>query len=369
MAYSGKITISGQQNNFVSAFSEFIRYICGDPSIPGRDWQIIFTELDTSSNNFQYISYSGTLNVNENNVWINLPTAFVTEYTFTRGGINLIENTDYELDWKLGRIKFLTGTPPYDIDYSYKFKRFRVVVKNTGLSGTENIYAGFLMVSSGYDKANILVRCYRGYEAGVTPFFDTTFGNPISGNYHPMFGFWTGAIDMWIFSNKQRIILVARNNTYYTFCYVGNIFRLCPPKEYPQPLWVQADLWGRPDLSSIIWYDSTDGNRRFLAMPRTNPGYMINFANQWSSNYAVVPTQTDTDNWITVAYIDGYDKVLFPLYFICDGYIVGMPDGFYYAPGLSLSAESEIMVGSDKYILFPNCWRTGYADWMAIKEE
>ena len=368
MAYSGRITIMDQQNNFVSAFSEIFRFLCDDPSTPGRDWEVIFTELDNSPNNFSYIQYEGTLNVESLNIWIYLPTGFVTEYTFQVNGNTLQEGIDYVIDWILGKVKFLTGTPPYEVSYSYKFKRYRVILKNTGLGGDEEIYVGFLLCSSGYDKANVLVRCYRGYIAGLTTFFDTTHGIPANASStHPMFGFWSGAIDMWIFSNKQRIIIVARNNTYYTFCYVGNIFRLCPPKEYPQPLWIQTDLWGQASLSSTVFYDSTDSNRKFLCYPRTAPGWMINYANAWSSNYSMIPTQSG-GTWRTIAYPQGVPRVLWPLYLKCDGMIAGMPDGFYFAPGLSLSSESQIQIGDDTYIIFQNCWRTGWSDFMAIKE-
>jgi len=161
MAYSGTIQVSG----IAEIFSAIIRFVCGDPSTPGRNWQIIFTELDTSPNNFSYISYSGTLTVNQADTWYDLPTAFVTEYTFTYGGNTLVEKTDYQLDWTLGRIKILSGGSvssfPANIGYSYKFKRYRIVLKNEywiagGPIGLKNIPSAFPLKNSSYEIFLIL---------------------------------------------------------------------------------------------------------------------------------------------------------------------------------------------------------------------
>jgi hypothetical protein len=52
----------------------------------------------------------------------------------------------------------------------------------------------------------------------------------------------------------------------------------------------------------------------------------------------------------------------------CDEYISGFPDGCYFSPGFALQSENEFTVGSDTYIIFQNCFRTTYVDFMAIKE-
>jgi len=377
MAYSGKQTITGQQNNFVSAFTNFFRFICGDPNTPGQDWQIVYTNLDTSPNSFTSIAYSGTITVSALNTPIPLPTGFVSNYTFTNGGTTLIEGTDYTLDWKLGYFTLLKGTVPATINYSYNFKRYQIVVRNTGLDGQSQIDLGFLMLSTGLDKANIIMTGYRRFDVGVTSFFDTT-GNlytlqstNLTQCTFPAFGYWTGDIFQWIFSNKQRIIVVVRNNTYYSFGYAGYFMRVSLPSEYPTPMWIYGDLWTGSDITNTsyaIYYDNaSNGNRRYIAQPNANVGGMINYANQWSRGFVMVPTDT-TSTWSTVAYQQGYNNILMPLYFFCDGYVSGFPDGCYFAPGFALQSENEFTVGSDTYIIFQNCFRTTYADFMAIKE-
>ncbi len=370
MAYSGRITITGYSYNFIVAFSEFIRFIAGDPSTPGRDWTLIYHLLDDSANNFQWVTFSGTINVEALNTWYNLPTICVTEETITRGGQTLTRNVDYELDWFLGRIRFLTGTPPYTVSYSYRFKRYQMVFRNTGLSGTEQVLAGFLLLSSGFDRGNVMVRCFKFWDSYMNFWESTHSGNPGGSSGQPMFGFWNGGIDMWIFSNKQRIIVVVRNNTYYSFAYVGQFFRLMTPYEYPQPLWVQGDLWGNADLGSTIWFDSTDGARQALHNPRKNPGWINGFTNVWTSDFNFVPTQLECCG-TQIAYYPGLNRVLFPLYILTAGnqYTIGTPDGIYWFPGNTLAAESSITIGNSSYIIFPNCWRTGWTDWIAIKEE
>jgi hypothetical protein len=377
MAYSGKQTITGQQNNFVSAFTNFFRFICGDPNTPGRDWQIVYTNLDASPNSFTSIAYSGSIAVNALNTPTALPTGFVSNYTFTNGSTTLVEGTDYSLDWKLGYFTLLQGTVPATINYSYNFKRYQIVVRNTGLDGQSQIDLGFLMLSTGLDKANIVMTGYRRFDVGVTSFFDTT-GNlyalqntNLIYNYFPAFGYWTGDIFQWIFSNKQRIIIVARNNTYYSFGYAGYFMRVSLPSEYPTPLWVYGDLWTGSDITNTsyaIYYDNaSNGNRRYIAQPNASVGGVVNYANQWSRGFVMVPTDT-TSTWSTVAYQSGYNNVLMPLYLYCDGYVSGFPDGCYLAPGFALQSENEFTVGSDTYIVFQNCYRTTYADFMAIKE-
>lgn len=380
MAYSDKITISGtEQKPFVKAFSEIIRFIAGDPNTAGRDWRIISCIDDAGrATNFDYISYSGSLNVTQNNVWMDLPTAFVTNYTFTRGGQNLQEDTDYNINWQLGKIRFLTGTTPYTVDYSYQFRRYRVVLKNTGLADNTNIYIGMLMLSSGYDKANIAVRTYKLFVHGSTDFFDTTVGNLRSSSgviyFDPAFGFWNGTIDLWVFSNKQRVIIVARNNTIYTFAYLGKFFPFSQPNEYPYSLMCMGDLNITADTSNpnIKWHDSTDTYRRFIA--NTYFAALSLFCNSvcyidglWKNDAYMIPLGANTHVLTDIAYVDGYTKVLLPIYIRYGNYTLGYPDGCYFTPGMNLASESTITVGSDTYIVFQNCFRTSYYDYMAIK--
>lgn len=373
MAYSTLITANG----FVEAYTKILRYVCEDLSTPGKDWEIVWTELDTSANNFSYIDYSGSLDVNSLDTWYYLPTCYITEYTFTDEASNtLVEGTDYELDWKLGKIKFLTGTPPYTVNYNYKFKRFRTVLKNTGLSGEEEIYIGLLMISPGYDKANVIVRSYKTFTAGYTDFFDTIAGNGRNSNFDSAFGLWDGSIYLWVFSNKQRIIIVVRNDTYYSFAYVGKFNQFAFPSEYPYPLACIGDLNATTDAnnSNIRWYSSTDGYRRFIA--KAYFGTTNYFNNQicyvdgiWVRNATLDPTTTFTSNWIDIAYIDGYDYVLFPVYILYNNMTLGEFDGIYFSPLVGITSESTITVGTDTYIVFQNCFRTTYHDYMAIKCE
>jgi hypothetical protein len=147
--------------------------------------------------------------------------------------------------------------------------------------------------------------------------------------------------------------------------------RVSLPSEYPTPVWVYGDLWTGTDITNTsyaIYYDNaSNSNRRYIAQPNANVGGVVNYANQWSRGFVMVPTDT-TSTWSTVAYQSGYNNILMPLYLYCDGYVSGFPDGCYLAPGFALQSENEFTVGSDTYIVFQNCYRTTYADFMAIKE-
>ena len=375
MAYSGKITISGtEQKSFVTAYSKFLRFVTSDSSVPGRDWEIIECTDDSGrANNFNYIQYSGSLSVTENNIWLELPTVHVYNYTFTRQGVTLQEGTDYQINTRLGYVKFLTGSPPYEVNYNYQFRRARVVLKNTGLDGQRLVFIGFLMVSSGFDRANIITRSYKLFIPNNTDFFDTTVGNstPRVSNFDCCWGLWNGTIDMWIFSNKQRIIVVARNNTIYTFCYSGRFFQFSLPSEYPYPLINTADLWVKADLSSAVWHDSTSTDRRFIIRSRFD-GYgraVCIPGGTWQyTNTVMLPFGGDNEesNYYPVSYMSGWKRVLLPSYVYSSPNCLGALDGCYWAPGLNLASESVIEIDGKSYIIFQDCFRTNYENYMAI---
>lgn len=366
MAYSDKLTATG----FVDAYTQILRFITDDPNTAGRDWQIIYTELDNSPNNVQYISYLGSLDVTELNTWYYLPTCHITEYTFNIGGINLVENVDYTLDWKLGKIKFLTQTGT--VDYSYKFKRFRIVLKNVG-SGTDAIYIGLLLVSSGYGKANVIVRCYKAFDVGITPFLDTSVGNRRNNNrYDCAFGMWDSSMNAWIFSNSYRVIVTVRSNVYYSFAYAGWLIRYALPIEYRYPYAVVGDLGSNIDASDANWYDNTDNERNFLAKAYWGTGYARNnqiytAEGSWVYGATTIPSTNNTDRWIQYYYYPNYPKICIPIYITYNSITYGTLEGVFWMPDNTTPSESIITVGSDQYIVFNNCWRNTWSDYMAIK--
>lgn len=369
MAYSGKITVS----NFKEAYTAFIRWICDDPNTPGRDWSLVWYELDTTSGNFSYISYSGSINVQQLNYWYYLPTVQVTEYSFTRNGNLLVEGTDYVIDWFIGKVKFLTGTPPYTVSYSYKFKRFKLVFYNVGPGETDNNWVGFLLNSPGLYKANVCSRVYKYFKPGYTPFYDTVYGSYRYADHDPAFGFWDSTIDLWIFSNRFRIIVVAKSNVYYSFLYVGRFVPFCLPQEYLYPLLNIGDLNIKPDCSVSQWYDSTSSYRSFIAMAyfSTYDYYSNSVCNPdgvFTQSITLVPTQNDKSLWGEIAYMTGFKKVLIPIY-IVSSYTLGTFHGVYWSPGFGLASESTIQIDGDTYIIFQNVFRTTWSDFMAIKCE
>ena len=375
MAYSGKISISStEQKSFVTAYSHFLRFVAGDPSMPGRDWEFVICEDDSGrANNFNFISYSGTLNVTQLNTWIDLPTVHSFNLTLTRGGQTLQQGVDYEHDFRLGRVRFLTGSPPFSVSYSYQFRRCRVVLKNMGLNGQSPVFVGFLMVSAGFDRANIITRVYKNYVPLGTPFFDTTAGNstPRVSDFDCAWGLWNGSIDMWIFSNKQRIIIVARNNTMYTSAYIGRFFPFSLPSEYPYPLINVADLWIKQDLSAGVWHDSQNSNRRYIARALFDGYGRAVCGSDGTFKYAntfILPFANDNEesNYTPIAYLPSWDYVLFPSYILQENVCLGQLDGVYWAPGLNLSSESIVTINNKQYIIFQDCHRTGWQDYMAI---
>jgi len=387
MAYSGKISVTG----FAQAFTEILRFVTGDSTTPGRDWQIVHSEVDTQDTNFDYITFSGSITIYALDTWYDLPVGCITDYNFSVGTISLTEGVDYQVDWLLGRVKFLSGintissllntTTGTVVTYSVNFRRVQIVLNNTGISGTESINVGMLLCSAGYGKANVLLKTYKMFIPGYTNFFDTTVGNPNNvtsdGTFQSAFGMWNGYMDMWIFSSKQRIIIVVRSDTYYSFAYIGKFFPFGSPAEYPYPYTCIGDLnicYSNVANTYIKWYDSTDTNRHFIAKAYFGTiGYynnqLINVDGSWIRNATLSPTTNNTAHWLTIDYISGYSPVIFPIYITYNNQVLGEFESCYFTPYVGITTESIITIGTDTYIVFQDCFRNTYDSYMAIKCE
>ena len=109
-------------------------------------------------------------------------------------------------DWTVARQDSLTWGPA-------------TVFRNTGLSGSEEVYVG-LCAATYTDgvKGGLVCKVYKAFDSapGGTGFLDTAYGNGTGQNgTHAFLPCWNAAMNVWIWSNKARVVIVAECNGVY----------------------------------------------------------------------------------------------------------------------------------------------------------
>lgn len=127
-------------------------------------------------------------------------------------------------DWTVARQDSLTWGPA-------------TVFRNTGLSGSEEVYVG-LCAATYTDgvKGGLVCKVYKAFDSapGGTGFLDTAYGNGTGQNgTHAFLPCWNAAMNVWIWSNKARVVIVAECNGVYANAYLGQLRRFSLPSENP----------------------------------------------------------------------------------------------------------------------------------------
>lgn len=321
-------------------------------------------------------------------------------------------------------VTFLTGTPAtagrdWTIVKDWRSESTpenKIILKNTGLPGGNNVYIGFYDKSKDGNKHVLFVKTYS-YWDNTYDFWDTSFGSALGyDTTRCCIPHWNTEMNYWIYSNKKRVILVIKTQNRYGMAYLGSILSFLPSNEYPQPLACVADgythltNWGyldTYDVNSFVSTQSANLSNERQAFPFLSPDIcyinntiyyrwqgcntILNQANVWTPFFHTAPLNTLNSeneslqiyagggyrgligNVISFAY-PGEPVALLPLYVeIFDNpaqgdyrCLVGEWDGVYWVPNNQLTAESII---DSVYTVFPNVDRTTWSDWIAIKEE
>jgi len=298
----------------------------------------------------------------------------------------------------------------------YKFDR--VVLRNTGKSDNEEIYIGIWAVQqSAGVQAGLILRTYYQFDNEIldgrtytTDFLNQTYGSPLGNSSQACFmpfktdestEIWENKppLELWIYSNKARVILVLNTEQRYSNGYMGQYIRHVTPQEVPNPLCCLSDSFNGGPWNSYLGYDTVDwstvgwnSHRNSLIYSQhgywsfyndSNSGYRHFACNRfmtplgWSYDWYMDPTNPAGTGIVTsvpMNYPDfGVEQVLFPIYIYAytasqaDYYLLGQLDGVYWAPNQKNVALTE--VGSSDCIIFPNLNRTLWYHWMALKDE
>lgn len=285
------------------------------------------------------------------------------------------------------------------------------VFRNTGLAGTEEVFVGLYAATNGESiRGGLVCKVYKAFDGAPdgTAFLDTVYGNGVGQNgTHAFLPCWNAAMNVWIWSNKARVIIVAECNGLYGNAYLGQLRRFSLPSENPWPLACLTDgytnLW-----KDTTWHDSisspgsydADQNRRNLAFVRRGcfPTVITNYSyfhachqicrpdGVWTSHFAICPTsclfslsstyeismQMDTLGTM-LAFPENTPRLLLPFYFILlegrgnyeGASAIGEMYGVRWAPDALAGVESDV----DGYTLFPDVSRVAWHSFMAIGDE
>lgn len=234
---------------------------------------------------------------------------------------------------------------------------YEVILKAPGYSGTEEIFIGFKTYHSiSSDYYNIKLGAFTGYVSGNT--FETQPGviiNSVCGH--------NNRIDYWITLTPQRIAFALKVGTpVYESGYLGKAFPYSAPSQYPYPVVCGGTLAGSPatrfsDTSHKMPFVGSTSNFSLRlpsgvwANPETHP---------WNNAYLNGSTTAlrDTEN--------NYPLLPVELMTSAQGQL-GELEGIFYISGFNNAVENTLPIGGDNFVVFQNVYRTGFADYFAMR--
>lgn len=275
---------------------------------------------------------------------------------------------------------------------------FESYLMGPGLSGTEQIYIQLQAYHNvAADIWNWRMRGAIGYTSSSN-WFSQPGASPSVFIY-----LWNTSIPYWFIANGQRVIVVAKIGTVYESCYLGKFLPDGTPGQYPYPLFIGGCGADSTSLGGSIGEDPTAPNRRYSDVTNFHAAFFdpacsfhVDLSGAWNPwcHWSFGSDQRTNDtynhiwpwadgnsgnvtgvtpsagmNWI-VQNIDGSAPLLptrleqiTPVI-----NILGMLDGVYATSGQSMSSETTITVGSDTYIAFQDTFRSGRANFCALKD-
>lgn len=257
------------------------------------------------------------------------------------------------------------------------------VIKNSGVSYKEEIIIGlreFKYVAGTH--YGIQLNCYKQWkesdEAAASPWsynaselsigYDTTRQNYTACPGMPLND---GSMAYWFFSNKKRIMVVARvAGTIFESIYAGGGKRFSSPSKYPHPIVVAGTVG-----DATTTFSSNASTHVFFIWPTQVPGCFI----------SILPNDT-YDKGTNVGFLPKLDYgasgtlkktitnqiALYPIYVmqrsVTPYQLLFELDGCFFTPFISLTAEDTLGIGPNNYLIASNIFRTTYQDYMGLLE-
>lgn len=209
------------------------------------------------------------------------------------------------------------------------------------------------------------------------------FYNPSSPTYAYL---WDASMEYWFYGDYRQFYAAFRvGSTIQSFGF-GYHLAYATPAQYPLPMFVA----GANSSATNTWETDTSGDIKSFPNPGNGALFVFSPDNAWEEvqNYAQVYPSGETlqpgpvclwpgcqSTYNTQRNAPGANDtdgnfILYPLIIKkTDNSIYGELKNVYLIPSLNLTSGDTILIGSDVYRVFQNCWRTSQQDYYAIKEE
>lgn len=265
------------------------------------------------------------------------------------------------------------------------------IIRNTGKTGQENVIIGLRewWYAAG-NGGGLNLNVYTAWP--VTPPTDWNYNELSNGlaDYNVTWKTWQkhptlplpyrGTIGYFLYSNRQRIVLVVKISGQYESIYLGFGRRFGTPSEYPHPLVAKAGH--HHSDASFNAYSYTAGAWRLFAAghyPSDDDGYpllivkpddsyesgndsagltLIPYDNYGTSDGIMRPTPIHTRSMVTPVYVghETTEAVWMDL------------DGVTHVASSGVSAEDTFYMDQKLHVVFPNVNKTANYDFMAVAQ-
>lgn len=247
-----------------------------------------------------------------------------------------------------------------------------VILKNTGLSGNEQILIGIREWK--YVAGNAWGWDLNGYldvpsswagnknDTGFTS-YNSTWKHWASGTTSglPILQLFDSTMYYWIYSTKERIVVIVKVGSSYFACYLGLGYRLGSPSEYPFPLLVAGSWFGNRSYQAGGYGPVRPIAGSFFVV---SPGNLF----RTGSTPTVIPMQGDSDNMAIDVAPNG-KGLLLPCYVLADGDLLMSLQGVYAPRMLSMQSEDLYEAAEGDFRIFQQAAETYNYSFMAVQEE
>lgn len=257
-----------------------------------------------------------------------------------------------------------------------------VILSNTGISGQEFVCIGIReWTYAAENAAGWNLNCYTWYNTDMD-----WNANKIDHGYDLYSSTWEQWYEMptlpliddtmnyWFFSNRQRIIVVAKVASQYEQMYLGFGRRFGNPSDYPYPYMIGGATAG---LQNYATQTATHvGIHQGVLSDDQNPKMVYSPGGVWwgmsqQENQTAIfiePRYGWTDSGTIAPTIAGR-ILMYPCY-VCQTFVNECYfdlDGVHSVIGTGIQAEDTIDRGMRRSIVFPNIWRNTYYDHCAVE--
>lgn len=243
----------------------------------------------------------------------------------------------------------------------------KLYLKGTGLAGLDEIYCGIETYedpANGYYNWELFGSwAYRAGRAFAAM--------PMSSGDDKSFVYlWNTAIPYWILATPRRIILVAKVSTTYQHMHLGLLNPPATDAQYPYPLLIagtgSTKARGYSSVSNSAYWNSyiTGIINGRISVPG---GSWKNFGTEYSDSGMTINPNYSL-NTVIISSPSG-EYLLDPFYIVHNGPTnnLGQIEGIYKISGYQNTAENIITVAGVNYMVFPDCHRSAYGDYCALR--